>query len=104
MIDPRTGVPRGIATVPLTFISSRDVNQTGSSIRAVALFKGVSRSSISLVPLWTLSISIDVSWAGADTTATKMRRLAARLSFARILGKVFLKLGLFLRFGPRHRL
>jgi hypothetical protein len=40
-------------------------------------------------------MSIDVSWAGIDTTVTTMRRLAARLSIARILGKVFLKLGLF---------
>jgi hypothetical protein len=67
-----------------------------SSIRAVALFKGVSRSSINRVPVWILSMSSwDVSWAGIDTTVTTMRRLAARLSFARILGKVFLKLGLF---------
>jgi hypothetical protein len=33
----------------------------------------------------------ELSWAGIDTTAT-MRRLAVRLSFARTLGKVFLKL------------
>src|SRR5688572_22241580 len=98
MTEPRIGVPRGMATRPSTLTASRNVNQTMSSIRVDAVFIGVSRSSINLVPALMTNIEgeeLPLSWAVAiPTTQAMSKTVMMTVVVARIFGREQLGSGL----------